>query len=298
MESEKLTVLKERVTHQYPEVDAQYIEGDTNENTDEIMDKIPKHYPGFKVLCFCFVDPYRLENLRFETIRRLATRYVDFLVLIPSGCANCYAERLSRRLQAMGQNNYRNGFRLTLQEHMLEVPTRWRTPQTIFVNSMSDLFHRDVTTEYIHRVFNVLNRANHHRYQVLTKRSLRLQRISQQLPWRSHIWMGVSVENQQYTYRINHLRDTGAHIKFLSLEPLLGPLPNLNLTGIDWVIAGGEFGPGARPMNPEWVFSIRDQCVAAGVPFFFKQWGGTRKTRTGRILDGRTWDQMPILAAA
>jgi protein gp37 len=198
----------------------------------------------------------------------------------------------------MGQHNYRNGFQLTTQPQMLEVPLRWKTPQTIFVNSMSDLFHSRVSTHYIHRVFDVMNRAGHHRYQVLTKRSQRLVRLSQQLPWRPHIWMGVSVENQAYTFRIDHLRETGAHIKFLSLEPLLGPLPGLELQGIDWVIVGGESGPHARPMQPEWVLDIRDQCLAARVPFFFKQWGGTRKNVTGRELEGRTWDQMPALAAA
>jgi protein gp37 len=163
---------------------------------------------------------------------------------------------------------------------------------------MSDLFHRDVPTEYIQRVFGVMNRADHHRYQVLTKRSQRLARLSSQLPWQSHIWMGVSVESETYAFRIDHLRQTQAHIKFLSLEPLLGPLPNLDLSGIDWVIVGGESGPHARPMRPEWVLDIRDQCLTANVPFFFKQWGGTRKNVTGRELEGRTWDQMPVRAAA
>ena len=217
---------------------------------------------------------------------------------ISPGCDNCYADRMSLRLQAMGQHNYRNGFQLTTQPQMLEVPLRWKTPQTIFVNSMSDLFHSRVSTDYIHRVFDVMNRAAHHRYQVLTKRSQRLVRLSPQLPWRRHIWMGVSVENQAYTFRIDHLRETGAHIKFLSLEPLLGPLPGLELQGIDWVIVGGESGPHARPMQPEWVLDIRDQCLAARVPFFFKQWGGTRKNVTGRELEGRTWDQMPTRIAA
>lgn len=217
---------------------------------------------------------------------------------ISPGCENCYAERLARRLKAMGQANYANGFELTLHRRMLELPLRWRTPQTIFVNSMSDLFHRGVPTGFIHEVFDVMNRAGHHRYQVLTKRSQRLARVSPQLPWRPHIWMGVSVESRDYTYRIDYLRDTGAHIKFLSLEPLLGPLPYLDLRGIDWVIVGGESGPRARAMRLEWVLDIRDQCVAARVPFFFKQWGGTRKSKSGRLLEGQTWDQMPVLAAA
>jgi protein gp37 len=198
----------------------------------------------------------------------------------------------------MGQPNYADGFKLTIQEHMLELPLRWKLPQMIFVNSMSDLFHKDVPTEYIHRVFDVMSRASQHRFQVLTKRSQRLMRLSQTLSWRSNIWMGVSVESQEYTFRIDHLRETKAHIKFLSLEPLLGPLPNLNLQGINWVIVGGESGPGARSMRREWVLDIRDQCTAAGVPFFFKQWGGTNKKKTGRMLEDRTWDDMPLMAAS
>jgi protein gp37 len=217
---------------------------------------------------------------------------------ISPGCDHCYAERLALRLQAMGQPNYANGFDLTLQEHMLELPLRWKLPQVIFVNSMSDLFHKDVSNEYIHKVFNVMKRASHHRFQVLTKRSHRLSRLSSVLSWQPNIWMGVSVETQKYTFRIDHLRETGAHIKFLSLEPLLGPLTNLNLRGIDWVIVGGESGPAARPMSREWVLDIRDQCKAAGVPFFFKQWGGTNKKRAGRLLDNRTWDEMPVAATA
>lgn len=217
---------------------------------------------------------------------------------ISPGCDHCYAERLALRLQAMGQFNYTNGFRPTVQEHMLELPLRWKTQQVIFVNSMSDLFHRDVPTAYIHKVFDVMNRADWHRFQVLTKRSLRLVRLSPALSWRHHIWMGVSVENSDYTFRIDHLTETGAHVKFLSLEPLLGPLPNLNLRGIDWVIVGGESGPHARPMRREWVLDIRDQCQAAGVPFFFKQWGGTNKKKSGRMLEDRTWDEMPQAVAA
>jgi protein gp37 len=158
---------------------------------------------------------------------------------------------------------------------------------------MSDLFHKSVPLDYIQQVFDVMNRANHHIYQILTKRSNRLSQLSSYLGWARHIWMGVSVENQNYTFRIDHLRETGAHIKFLSLEPLLGPLPNLKLQGIDWVIVGGESGPGARVMHKEWVLEIRDQCVAAKVPFFFKQWGGTNKRKNGRLLENRTWDEMP-----
>ncbi len=212
---------------------------------------------------------------------------------ISPGCKHCYAERMSRRLQAMGQPNYANGFRLTLHEQALELPLRWKKPQTIFVNSMSDLFHKSVPVAFVLRTFDVMRRADWHQYQILTKRSDRLLELSPMLPWMPHMWMGVSVENEKYTFRIDHLRKTAAKLKFLSLEPLLGPLHNLRLEGIDWVIAGGESGPGARRMDPEWVTCIRDQCVKSNVPFFFKQWGGVNKKRAGRELEGRTWDQMP-----
>lgn len=215
---------------------------------------------------------------------------------ISPGCKHCYAERMAKRLQAMGQANYRNGFKLTLQRHMLEYPLRWKSPRTIFVNSMSDLFHKDVPVSFIKEVFDVMNRASWHRFQVLTKRSDRLREVASQLKWTENIWMGVTVESADYTYRIDHLRETGAMVKFLSLEPLLGPLRDLNLTDIDWAIVGGESGPGARPMDEMWVRDIRDQCRRADVAFFFKQWGGVRKKRTGRVLDGRTWDEMPHLS--
>lgn len=212
---------------------------------------------------------------------------------VSPGCKNCYAERMAKRLQAMGQPNYRNAFRLTLHPHVLDLPLHWRRPRTIFANSMSDLFHKDIPQAFIDRVFAVMARAHWHTFQLLTKRSDRLLAVSTLLPWRSNVWMGVSVEGQKYTSRIEDLRRTGAHVKFLSLEPLLGPLPRLDLRGIDWVIVGGESGPGARPMDPGWVVDIRDQCQSENVPFFFKQWGGPRKKRTGRLLHGRTWDEMP-----
>jgi protein gp37 len=193
----------------------------------------------------------------------------------------------------MGQPNYANGFRLTLHENALQVPLRWKKPQRIFVNSMSDLFHKDVPTEFIEKVFDVMCQADWHQYQVLTKRAERLERLSTSLPWPDQIWMGVSVENEDYAFRIDHLRQTGAKTKFLSLEPLLGPLPDLDLEGIDWVIVGGESGPGAREMKRDWVVEIRNQCLQVGVPFFFKQWGGFTRTKAGRSLDGRTWDEMP-----
>jgi len=211
------------------------------------------------------------------------------------GCKYCYAERMAKRLQAMGQLNYRNGFKVTLHEHMLHLPEHWRRSRTVFVNSMSDLFHEDVPAEFIHRVFDVMRDAHWHTFQVLTKRSRRLAEIGCDLEWPPNVWMGVSVEAQQTAYRIDDLRRTGAAVKFLSLEPLLGPLSNLPLDGIDWVIVGGESGPHARPMRPEWVTDIRDQCGRQSVPFFFKQWGGTRKKAAGRELDGRTWDELPPL---
>lgn len=213
---------------------------------------------------------------------------------ISPGCKHCYAERMSKRLQAMGQLNYANGFELTLHEHMLDRPLLWKKPQVIFVNSMSDLFHEEVPFEFISRVFDTMRRAYWHQFQVLTKRSARLSELSPEIKWPPNVWMGVSVENEDYAFRIDHLRETAACVKFLSLEPLLGPLPNLNLDGIDWAIVGGESGPGARPMAEDWVIDIRDQCLAANVPFFFKQWGGPRKKKTGRLLEGRTWDEMPI----
>lgn len=213
---------------------------------------------------------------------------------VSPGCKHCYAERLAKRLKAMGQANYRNGFKLTLQPHMLELPLRWKSPKRIFVNSMSDLFHEDVPTDYVKRVFEIMVRASWHQFQVLTKRSDRLLELSKELEWVPQIWMGVSVESEKYVHRIDDLRKTGAHVKFLSLEPLLGPLGKLNLRKIDWAIVGGESGPGARPVDPEWVTEIRDECLRVGVPFFFKQWGGVQKSKTGRSLDGRTWDEMPV----
>ncbi len=215
---------------------------------------------------------------------------------ISPGCKHCYAERMAERLQAMGQANYRNGFELTLQPQMLELPLQWRKPQTIFVNSMSDLFHKGVPISYIQRVFDVMRRAYWHRFQVLTKRAARLAELSSMIDWPNNVWAGASVENADYIGRIDDLRTTGAQVKFLSLEPLLGPLPTLNLRNIDWVIVGGESGPRARPMVQEWVTDIRDQCSSAGVAFFFKQWGGMNKKKAGRMLDGRTWDEMPVAA--
>ena len=212
---------------------------------------------------------------------------------VSPGCKHCYAERMARRLRAMGQRNYANGFSLAVHDNALELPLTWKSPRTVFVNSMSDLFHRGVPTDFVLRVFDVMSRADWHTYQILTKRSGRLGELDPELEWAPHIWMGVSVETQRFQFRTDDLRQTRAAVKFLSLEPLLGPLPSLEIEGIDWVIVGGESGPGARRMDPAWVIEIRDQCLSADVPFFFKQWGGINKRKTGRTLQGRTWDEMP-----
>jgi protein gp37 len=200
---------------------------------------------------------------------------------------------MARRLKAMGQQSYRNGFELTLQEQALELPLRWRQPRTIFVNSMSDLFHHEVPFSYIQRVFEVMEMASWHRYQVLTKRAERLEQIAPDLVWPQNVWMGVSVEDERVRGRIEHLRRVPAVVRFLSIEPLLGPIPSLDLSEIHWVIVGGESGPGCRPMQPDWVRSIRDQCEEQGVHFFFKQWGGVNKKFLGRELDGKFHDAMP-----
>lgn len=217
---------------------------------------------------------------------------------ISAGCQNCYAERMARRLRAMGYATYRNGFRLTVHENLLELPLRWKEPRTIFVNSMSDLFHRQVPVDFIREVFRVMREASWHRFQVLTKRSRRLAALGAKLEWPTNVWAGVTVENEACRFRVQGLKQVPAQVKFLSLEPLLTALPHLDLDGIDWVIVGGESGPGARPMRMEWVTDIRDQCLAARVPFFFKQWGGVARKSAGRKLEGRTWDEMPVLARA
>ena len=217
---------------------------------------------------------------------------------VSPGCRFCYAERMSKRLRAMGTDRYRDGFKLTLQPDLLDVPLRWRKPRVIFVNSMSDLFHPDVPDEFIRRVFAVMAEAGRHTFQVLTKRPERVAGLRRELPWPPNVWIGTSVESAAYGWRSGTIGELAeAAVRFLSVEPLLGPVPNLPLGGIDWVIAGGESGPRARPMEAAWVRDVRDRCAAAGVPFFFKQWGGVNKKRTGRVLDGRTWDEMPAPAA-
>lgn len=212
---------------------------------------------------------------------------------ISAGCKHCYAERFAKRLQRMGSARYQNGFRLTLHEDLIDAPKQWKKPLLIFVNSMSDLFHERVPDEFIERVFRTMNECERHVFQVLTKRSGRLREFAPRVKWTPNIWMGVSVENEKVLFRVADLQAVPAQVRFLSCEPLLGPLPNLPLEGIHWVIVGGESGPKARPMQVEWVREIRDQCARAGVAFFFKQWGGVWKKRNGRTLDGRTYDEMP-----
>ncbi len=228
--------------------------------------------------------------------------------IISPGCTNCYAMRMARRLEFMGHKKYQNLTRVSggrpkwngeihLDYDALDAPKAWRTGKLIFVNSMSDLFHENVPLAFIQSVFKTMEETPQHTYQVLTKRAERLAAIAPEISWPKNVWMGVSVENSDYLHRVEHLRTVDAAIRFLSLEPLLGPLPNLDLTRIDWVIAGGESGPNARPMDPEWVREIRDACSRARVPFHFKQWGGTNKKRAGRLLDNRTWDELPTQSA-
>jgi len=212
---------------------------------------------------------------------------------ISPGCKNCYAERMTKRLQAMGQSNYRQGFEVALHEQALAIPLSRTKPQMIFVNSMSDLFHERVPEDFIRRVFKVMRDASNHTFQVLTKRAERLQQIGQRLPWPANVWAGVSVETREYLFRLDHLRSIPAKVRFVSFEPLLADLGTINLDGINWAIVGGESGPGSRPMQEEWVTNIRNQCLEMGVPFFFKQWGGTNKKKTGRLLEGKTWNNMP-----
>jgi protein gp37 len=219
-----------------------------------------------------------------------------------AGCDNCYALALSKRLKAMGAEKYQNdgdprtsgpGFGITTHPASLKQPYGWRKPVTVFVNSMSDLFHAKVPAGFVQDVFDVMADTPQHTYQVLTKRSLRLRRMADKLNWPANVWMGVSVEEPKVLNRIDHLRDVPAAVRFLSCEPLIAPLPAMDLTGMDWVIAGGESGPNHRPIESAWVEDIRDQCVATNVPFFFKQWGGRTPKQHGRELEGRTWSEMP-----
>ncbi|MGE0588167.1 MAG: DUF5131 family protein [Cyclobacteriaceae bacterium] len=214
---------------------------------------------------------------------------------ISQGCKFCYAEIMSKRLQSMGIEKYKDNFKVRTHEDSLSVPYSWKKSKVVFVNSMSDLFHKNVPLSFIQKVFTVMRENPQHVFQVLTKRADRLAKLSPRLKWSHNIWMGVSVENEKVIDRIEFLRKTGARVKFLSLEPLIGPLPNLNLKGIDWVIVGGESGHNPRPMNPEWVIDIQEQCEKRDVAFFFKQWGGKNKKKSGRLLNGKTYDEMPEL---
>ncbi len=213
---------------------------------------------------------------------------------ISAGCINCYAERMAKRLRAMGQQRYRDGFKVTLQTEALEEPYKWKKPRIVFVNSMSDLFHEEIPLEFVQDVFTVMNENKRHTFQVLTKRSERLRELAPLLEWSQNIWIGVTIENNDYVDRADDLRKVEAAIRFLSLEPLLGPVPDLEFDGIDWVIVGGESGPGARPMEEKWVLDIKKKCENEhNIPFFFKQWGGVNRKKTGRTLQGRTWDNYP-----
>lgn len=215
---------------------------------------------------------------------------------VSPGCLNCYAERMARRLQAMGQPNYANGFKVQVHKNSLTLPFQWKSPRKIFVNSMSDLFHDEVPLSFIRQVFEIMAATPQHTYQILTKRSERVAELEKRLPWPENIWLGVSVESEAYRYRIEHLKKTRARTRFISVEPLLGPIGKFDLSDIDWVIVGGESGPRSRPVDPQWVRTIRDHCIVSKVAFFFKQWGGRNKKKSGRTLDGRMWDQMPLAA--
>jgi len=213
---------------------------------------------------------------------------------ISPGCKNCYAERFAERFRGVAGHPFEQGFDLRLVPSALRLPSAWKKARLVFVNSMSDLFHEAVPESYIRSVFEVMATEPRHRFQILTKRSGRLAALAPRLPWPENIWMGVSVENDDYTFRIHDLRTVPASVRFLSVEPLLGPIEALPLEGIHWVVLGGESGPRCRPMDPAWVRSIRRQCAEQNVPFFFKQWGGTQKKRAGRLLDGREWNEMPV----
>ena len=212
---------------------------------------------------------------------------------VSRGCDNCYAERMAIRLQAMGTRGYENGFEVTLHPHVLEKPLKMKKPQVIFLNSMSDIFHDKIDDEYIIKIFEIMNRAYWHTFQVLTKRPKRLEQIADKLNWTSNIWMGVTVEANEYVDRVDYLRNCPANIKFLSIEPLIDSVDKLDYTGIDWVIVGGESGYGARVLEKEWVLDVKDRCLELNIPFFFKQWGGVNKKKAGRLLDGKIYDDMP-----
>jgi len=217
---------------------------------------------------------------------------------VSPGCAHCYAERMAKRLKAIGQPNYDRGFQVATHERALELPLGWKKPQMVFVNSMSDLFHNKVPEAFIRRVFDVMRRSSRHTFQILTKRAERMEALGGKLDWPANVWMGVSVESRKYLRRLDHLRRTPARVRFVSFEPLLEALGEPDFEGIDWAIVGGESGPGARPMERTWVIQIRDTCLSADIPFFFKQWGGVNKKKAGKLLDGRTWEELPSTIAS
>ncbi len=212
---------------------------------------------------------------------------------ISPGCKNCYADRMAKRLQAMGVERYSEGFKVKIQNDVLNVPYKWKRSRLVFVNSMSDLFHNKVSDSFIKKVFKVMNECPQHNFQVLTKRPERVIEIADKVEWTDNIWMGVSVENQEYSWRASMLAKVPANVRFLSIEPLIGPVSRIALKNIDWVIVGGESGPRARPMEEAWVLKIKEKCVKQNVPFFFKQWGGVNKKKTGRLLENREWNEMP-----
>lgn len=216
---------------------------------------------------------------------------------VSAGCDHCYAAALAKRLKAMGSPRYRNGFKVTLQPDLVELPLRWRSPRKIFVNSMSDLYHKEIADDYIRKIFDTMRRAHWHQFQILTKRPQRLARLAPTLPWPRNVWQGVSIENNEVAFRADYLRKVPAAVRFLSCEPLIGPVDEVDLTGIDWVIAGGESGRGARPMKKEWVTDLLRRCRAEGISFFFKQWGGFTHAAGGRKLNGRTYDYYPSPAS-
>lgn len=212
---------------------------------------------------------------------------------ISIGCENCYAERMALRLRGKGSPNYKNGFEVTLQPHIIDLPKRWKKSRVIFVNSMSDLFHENIPIDFIQDIFQTMNDCQQHIFQILTKRAVRLEKLSPLLSWTNNIWMGVTIEHKDYLHRMDLLKKTDAKVKFISYEPLLSSIPDLNLQNINWIIVGGESGLKSRPLNPEWVIDIKNQCISNNTPFFFKQWGGVNKKKNGRVLEGREWNELP-----
>ena len=213
---------------------------------------------------------------------------------VSDGCKNCYALKMANRLKAMGNKRYQNGFNVTLHPDLLTEPLKWNKPRMVFVNSMGDMFHESIPIEYIQRVFSAMRTTSQHTFQVLTKRSARMLELSKSLPWPENVWMGVTIESNKYLYRADNLRSIPAAVKFLSIEPMISQVNDLDLTGIDWVIVGGESGQSARSIEEEWVINVRDKCISLNIPFFFKQWGGRNKKKSGRILQGKIWDQFPL----